>query len=133
MPGSELTLCWCLCADPVLLPALRLVLVATLLALAVSLDWKAASSLTPIEKCMEDHDYERLLKVVTLGLNRTSKPQKVVVVGAGVAGLVAAKVLSDAGHKVRGAACSPQGSFPAAVGPWLARGGEATFSEPPYH
>ncbi|XP_052019901.1 L-amino-acid oxidase [Apodemus sylvaticus] len=80
--------------------ALRLVLVATLLALAVSLDWKAASSLTPIEKCMEDHDYERLLKVVTLGLNRTSKPQKVVVVGAGVAGLVAAKVLSDAGHKV---------------------------------
>ncbi|XP_040490266.1 L-amino-acid oxidase isoform X3 [Ursus maritimus] len=49
---------------------------------------------------MHDPDYEVLLKVVTLGLNRTSKPQRVIVVGAGAAGLVAAKVLSDAGHKV---------------------------------
>lgn len=55
---------------------------------------------------MQDPDYEQLLTVVTLGLNRTLRPQKVIVVGAGVAGLVATKVLSDAGHKVRSAAQS---------------------------
>ncbi|XP_021489586.1 L-amino-acid oxidase [Meriones unguiculatus] len=73
--------------------AARLALMAILLGLA-------ASNMSIFEKCMKDPDYEHLLKVVTLGLNRTLKPQKVIVVGAGAAGLVAAKVLSDAGHKV---------------------------------
>nr|XP_023399823.1 LOW QUALITY PROTEIN: L-amino-acid oxidase [Loxodonta africana] len=77
-----------------------LVFVPILLSLAASLDGKATHSQDPFEKCLEDPDYEQLLKVVTLGLNRTSKPQRVIVVGAGVAGLVATKVLSDAGHKV---------------------------------
>ncbi|XP_034842896.1 L-amino-acid oxidase [Mirounga angustirostris] len=77
-----------------------LVLVSIFLSLVASLDWKASHSEDPFEKCMHDPDYEVLLKVVTLGLNRTSKPQRVIVVGAGAAGLVAAKVLSDAGHKV---------------------------------
>ncbi|XP_045843759.1 L-amino-acid oxidase [Meles meles] len=77
-----------------------LVLVSFFLSLEASLDWKTSHSQDPFEKCMHDPDYEVLLKVVTLGLNRTSKPQRVIVVGAGAAGLVAAKVLSDAGHKV---------------------------------
>ncbi|XP_027474428.1 L-amino-acid oxidase isoform X1 [Zalophus californianus] len=77
-----------------------LVLVSIFLSLVASLDWKTSHSQDPFEKCMHDPDYEVLLKVVTLGLNRTSKPQRVIVVGAGAAGLVAAKVLSEAGHKV---------------------------------
>ncbi|XP_005616339.1 L-amino-acid oxidase isoform X1 [Canis lupus baileyi] len=83
-------------------PCIRylLVLVSTFLSLVGSLDWKTSHGQDSFEKCMHDPDYEVLLKVVTLGLNRTSKPQRVIVVGAGAAGLVAAKVLSDAGHKV---------------------------------
>ncbi|KAI2592435.1 interleukin 4 induced 1, partial [Homo sapiens] len=63
-----------------------LVLVPILLSLVASQDWKAERSQDPFEKCMQDPDYEQLLKVVTWGLNRTLKPQRVIVVGAGVAG-----------------------------------------------
>lgn len=79
-------------------------LVPVFLSLAFSLDWKGPHYRDPFEKCIQDPDYEQLLKVMTLGLNRTTKPQRVIVVGAGLAGLVTAKMLGDAGHKVRGPA-----------------------------
>nr|XP_028569573.1 L-amino-acid oxidase-like isoform X1 [Podarcis muralis]XP_028569574.1 L-amino-acid oxidase-like isoform X1 [Podarcis muralis]XP_028569575.1 L-amino-acid oxidase-like isoform X1 [Podarcis muralis]XP_028569576.1 L-amino-acid oxidase-like isoform X1 [Podarcis muralis] len=58
------------------------------------------STPSPLERCFEDPEYEGLLDIAKDGLGKTEEPRRIAIVGAGVAGLTAGKVLLDAGHKV---------------------------------
>nr|XP_008541900.1 PREDICTED: L-amino-acid oxidase-like [Equus przewalskii] len=51
-------------------------------------------------KCLEDPQYEELVRLAQDGLRQTAERKQVVVIGAGMAGLTAAKTLQDAGHQV---------------------------------
>lgn len=54
----------------------------------------------PLSECLKDPDYDDLLKIMEQGLPPTKTPRSVGIIGGGIAGLTAAKVLQDAGHKV---------------------------------
>lgn len=51
-----------------------------------------------LSDCLQDDDYNQLLKAVHTGLPPVNKSHRVVV--SGVAGLIAARLLQDAGHQV---------------------------------
>uniref|UniRef100_A0A3Q2Q494 Amine oxidase n=1 Tax=Fundulus heteroclitus TaxID=8078 RepID=A0A3Q2Q494_FUNHE len=53
-----------------------------------------------LAECLKDSNLSKWMKIVDQGLPKIDKPHHVAIVGAGMAGLTAAKLLHDAGHTI---------------------------------
>ncbi|XP_072035398.1 L-amino-acid oxidase-like [Amphiura filiformis] len=62
--------------------------------------WRLHHTLPIPEKCASARYTETLVDIAKNGLPKTSDPKHVIIIGAGIAGLTAGKLLKDAGHKV---------------------------------
>nr|XP_040039018.1 L-amino-acid oxidase-like isoform X1 [Gasterosteus aculeatus aculeatus] len=70
------------------------------LLLTLQLSVSAAGLGEHLAQCLKDKDYDELLHTAKTGLPHCNTSHRVAIVGAGVAGLTAAKLLQDAGHQV---------------------------------
>ncbi|XP_062389838.1 L-amino-acid oxidase-like [Sardina pilchardus] len=78
-----------------------LLLVVSMVLLPMSHSYSATIILREhLEDCLTDRDYNKLLQTMESGLPPTNTSRHVAIVGAGMAGLTAAKLLKDAGHNV---------------------------------